>query len=130
MQYLEFCVNMADPAQVPSGLVPQTVFWVVDNDTVVGMIKLRHYLNDKLLIHGGHIGYYIHSGHRGRGLATCALALALDELRKLGEKRALITVKPDNAPSLKVVERNGGVFSDVSHDPLTNAPINRYWIEL
>src|SRR5262249_28041907 len=59
-EYLRRCCDMSDPAKVGPGLVPQTVFWMVDDaGSAVGMVKVRHYLNERLLIHGGHIGYYI-----------------------------------------------------------------------
>jgi len=130
-QYLQQCCDMPDPAKLKPGLVPQTVFWVLDSDGLtVGMVRMRHYLNDKLLVHGGHIGYFIRHDQRGKGYAKEALRLTLIELRKLGEKRALLTVGPDNVPSIKVVERNGGKFRSMGTDPETGNTFRRYWIEL
>ncbi len=58
--YLQHCETMRDPAKVPSDLVPQTVLWVIDAaDWAVGMVRIRHALNDRLRDHGGHIGYFI-----------------------------------------------------------------------
>jgi len=55
---------------------------------------------------------------------------SLIELARLGEKMALLTVNPNNIPSIKVIEKNGGRFEDVSIDPETGKKIRRYWIEL
>jgi len=51
-------------------------------------------------------------------------------LRKLGEKRALLTVHTNNIPSIKVIERNGGRLEDKHTDPETGKQLGRYWIEL
>lgn len=130
-EYLQRCCDMTEPDKLRPGLVPQTVYWVLDADGLaVGMVKLRHYLNQKLRIHGGHIGYFIRRDQRCKGYGKRALAMALDELRTLGERRALVTVNPDNTASTRVVEANGGRFEDVTADPDTGAPIKRYWIDL
>lgn len=130
-KYLQNCVDMAAGINLELGFVPQTVFWVIDSGGVaVGIVRIRHYLNDKLRLHGGHIGYFIRSDRRGRGYGREALSLALKELKKLGETRALITIAPDNIPSIKVAEDNGGRFAGVSVDTETGKQINKYWIEL
>ena len=130
-QYLQHCCAMPDPSKLPPGLVPQTVFWILDSDgSAVGMVRMRHYLNDKLRVHGGHIGFFVRHDKRGQGIAKEGLRLALIELRKLGEKRALLTVDPDNIPSIKVIEGNGGRFEDIGTDPDTGYKVRRYWIEL
>jgi predicted acetyltransferase len=130
-EYVQQCCDMPNPAKLESGLVPQTMFWALDADgTAVGMVRLRHCLNDKLRFHGGHIGYFIRRDQRGKGCAKEALRLALIELRKLGEKRALLTVDPNNTPSIRVIERNGGRLENIVTDPETGQMYRRYWIEL
>ena len=130
-QYLHHLCEMHDLKKLPTGCVPQTVYWILDSDGIaVGMVRLRHYLNDKLRVHGGHIGFFIHRDHRGKGYATEALRLSLLELKKLGEKRALLTVDPHNIPSIKVIEKNAGRLEDVGIDPDTGRKIHRYWIDL
>jgi len=88
-EYLKQCRDMRDPATLRPGLVPQTVFWVLDADGIaVGMVRMRHYLNERLRGHGGHgghIGFFIRRDRRGRGYAQEALRFALVELRGLGE---------------------------------------------
>ena len=134
-EFLQRCCAGADPALVPAGLVPQTVYWVLnDAGRAIGMVRMRHYLNDNLRVHGGHIGYFIRHDQRGQGHATAALGLALAELRRLGEPRALVTVNADNLPSIKVIEANGGrrieepAAAVIGDNP--GATTVRYWIEL
>ena len=129
--YLQSLCDGRDPAKVRPGLVPQTVFWVLDRaDRVVGMVKVRHRLNRRLLIHGGHIGYYIRPSERGKGYGKEALRLALKKLRALGVKKALVTVSPDNIPSARVVLANGGRLRSIVSDPETRRMVARYWIRL
>lgn len=58
----------------------------------------------------GHIGYAIVPWKRGRGYATRALALMLDEARARGLDYVEITAQPDNVASHKVILANGGVL--------------------
>jgi predicted acetyltransferase len=130
-EYLLQCCDMPDPAKLRPGLVPQTVFWVLDeHDEAVGIVRLRHYLNEKLKIGGGHIGYYVRSDQRGQGYGKEMLHLALAELRALGEKSALITPNPDNAPSIRMIEANGGRFQDIVTDETTGVKHCRYWVDI
>ena len=128
---LESLRDAADPARVAPGMVPQTVYWVIgDGGDIVGMVRVRHSLNDRLLQHGGHIGYYVRPAERGRGHAKRALRLALDRLREMGVRRALVTVDPANEPSIRVVLANGGVQDGQGRNADTGAVANRYWIDL
>lgn len=130
-EFLRTCVDGADPAKLQPGLVPQTIFWMIDNEgTAVGVLRLRHPLNPRLLQAGGHIGYYVHPAHRGRGYATRALGLALDHLRALGVPRALLTVEPTNVPSTRVVLAHGGTPDGQAVEPNTGHVVTRYWIDL
>lgn len=53
------------------GLVPATLYLCVRraDDRLVGMIHIRHRLNDYLLAYGGHIGYSVRVGERRKGYA-------------------------------------------------------------
>jgi predicted acetyltransferase len=109
------------------GFVPATVWWIVDDewpDTVLGSIHLRHELNDFLLAEGGHIGYGVRPSARGRGVATAALLLVLDEARALGLERVLVVCDADNVASRATILRDGGVLEDAP------GSIERYWIAL
>ena len=93
------------------------------------MARARHYLNDQLSERGGHIGYYIRRDKRCQGYGKELLRQALVELRKIGEKRALLTVDMDNIASIKVIRANGGVFESEGHNADGRA-FGRFWIEL
>lgn len=109
------------------GFVPATVWWIVDDadpGVVLGSIHLRHELNEYLLAEGGHIGYGVRPSARGRGVATAALRLCLDEARGLGLDRVLIVCDAANPPSRGTILAVGGVLEDAQ------SGIERYWVSL
>jgi len=119
----------ADASLAPApGRVHSTYRWVVEDDTYLGTIDLRHELNDSLLEAGGHIGYSIRPSARRRGLATFALACTLERARAMGLHRVLITCDPDNTASAATIERGGGRLED-TRDTVAG-PKRRYWITL
>ena len=71
------------------GLVPESTFFCLDTDRnlMVGAINIRHYLNDNLLKHGGHIGDGVRPSERQKGIATRMIALGLEECKKLPKRQ-------------------------------------------
>jgi predicted acetyltransferase len=110
------------------GRVHATYWWIVEDDTYLGAISLRHELNDFLVRAGGHIGYGIRPSARGRGVATWALRSVLAEARALGLRKVLVTCDDSNPASARVIEKAGGVLEDVRDTEL--GLTRRYWITL
>jgi len=96
----------------PAGRVPCTTLWWVSGDEYLGRLAIRHQLTQRLLEHGGHIGYDVRPSARRRGHATEMLARALPVTRSLGIDPVLVTCDEDNTGSRKVIEANGGVLED------------------
>lgn len=112
-------------------LVPAT-FLVADvGGVLVGRASIRHELNEVLAHEGGHIGYGVLPGHRGRGYATEMLRQALVIARSVGVDRVLVTCDDDNLASARVIERCGGVLEAVTTrtDGDRVIPFRRYWID-
>jgi predicted acetyltransferase len=129
--YLTMLVGYAAGQNMADGHVPATTFWALDGEgEVVGMLRLRHHLNEALLRSGGHVGYYVRPAARGRGYATEMLRLALDEARALGIERVLLTAYTTNSASVRVIEKNGGLLENIVPDPETGEPHARFWIDL
>lgn len=117
-------VNEAKGINLKQGYVPQTLYWVMLNDDIVGIGKLRHYLNGNLLVNGGHIGLGISSNHRHSGIGTKALKLLLDKACELGVEDVLLTNYEDNIASRRIVEKCGGVLEGI------NDGLCKYWIKV
>lgn len=105
------------------GYVPQTTFWILLDGRLAGVGKVRHYLNDNLRKHGGHIGLTIAPEFRGKGIGTDALKLLVEYAHSLGQDKILLTNNKDNWASRRAVEKNGGVLEKVDGDS------SFYWIE-
>lgn len=126
--YKAFLDNLKEET-AREGLVPATTYLAINNDgKLVGMIDIRHRLNDYLLRVGGHIGYSIRKCERKKGYATEMLGLALEECIKLGTKEVLITCDKNNTASAKTIINNGGKMENeiYERDRITQ----RYWIDL
>jgi predicted acetyltransferase len=80
------------------------------------MCKLRPILSEALLKNGGNIGYAIAPFARGKGYGKEQLRLVLQEAKKLGLKKVLITANNGNKASIGVALANGGVIEKVSED--------------
>lgn len=109
-------------------LVPDSTFFCLDTESgmVVGAVNIRHYLNEGLLLNGGHIGDGVRPSQRRKGIATKMIALALEECKKLGIERVLMVCDKENIGSAKSIMNNGGVLeNEVVVDGVTE---QRYWI--
>ncbi len=114
---------------VMQGLVPASTFIAVDeNDEIVGMIDIRHRLNDFLFKQGGHIGYSVRKSQRRKGYATKMLSMALDVCKSLGIEKCLITCDKTNIASARTIMKSGGILENEIIDG--EEIISRYWISL
>lgn len=118
------------PETTPAGKVPATQYLALDeNEHLVGMVNLRHCLNDYLLEFGGHIGYSVRPADRKNGYAIQMLKLALDEAKALGLDRVRIACDRYNIASAKTIQANGGVLDGERYDPQDGTLTQRYWIQ-
>lgn len=127
--YSAFCDNLKEET-VRVGLVPASTFMAINtsNSRLIGMIDIRHRLNDYLFNFGGHIGYSIRKSERQKGYATEMLGLALNECLKLNIKNVLLTCDKDNIESAKTIINNGGKLGSEIQEG--NRITQRYWIIL
>ena len=115
---------------VPKGLVPSSTYLGVreKDNYIVGMIDIRHYLNEYLTQVGGHIGYGVRKTERNKGYAKQMLKLALEKCKELKIKKVLITCDEDNIASEKVILSANAKLEDIRNVDGENK--KRFWIEL
>ncbi|MFA6410863.1 MAG: GNAT family N-acetyltransferase [Candidatus Buchananbacteria bacterium] len=129
--FFSFIKKLNDSAKginLPKGYVAYSTHWLIDNGEFVGKTSIRHRLTKKLRQEGGHIGYEIRPTKRRLGYGTKILKLVLPKAKKLGFGKVLLTCNDDNIGSIKIIEKNGGVFLDKI---LFNKKLKRrYWLNL
>ena len=115
------------PDRVPAN----TYFAITENyRKIIGMINIRHRLNNHLIEKGGHIGFGVRLKEIRKGYATKILSLGLTRCKELKIQSVLITCDKDNVASAKTIQKNGGIMENEIYDKDTNKIIQRYWIKI
>jgi len=136
-QWLTHNTNNRCECTVSSGWVVATTFFAVrrHDNKIIGMIDIRHHLgNDFLAQYGGHIGFSVCPGERKKGYATEILKMGLEYTKSLNIEKVMIGCFSDNIPSIRTIEKCGGVLSETKHYTEGDIPyadgklIKIYWI--
>lgn len=107
--------EFAEGKNLPQGFVPSSTLWLVEDDQLIGVTNLRHYLNEKTTYCGGHIGIGIRPSFRDKGLGKYLMKLSIQALLNKGVTAIHIHCHKRNKASAKCITDNGGVFhSEVS----------------
>jgi predicted acetyltransferase len=125
------------PDGLPDGTIvprlPGYIRWMWDGE-FCGRIGLRWQPGTEALPPYclGHIGYTVVPWKQRRGYATRALREMLREARSVGLGYVEITTDPDNVPSQRVIEANGGVLVEefVKPEAFGGRPGLRYRVSL
>jgi predicted acetyltransferase len=117
--------NLAKPEWVE---MSQFVLIDKEKELIIGMINIRHYLNEYLSKFGGHVGYSVRPSQRNKGYAKVMLELAKQYLQEKGLKKILLTCDDTNIASIKTIESCGGLLENKIDK--NSSLIRRYWIKL
>lgn len=108
-----------------------TFFTVRKTDQkIIGTVQLRHSLSEELRRYGGHIGFGIRPSERMKGYGTEQLTLILEEAKRLGLDKVMVTCDKANTGSAKVIQNNGGILEWEGYFEPTKETIQIYWIAL
>ena len=110
--------------------VNSTLFFFMDDDTILWAIQIRHSIDHPNLSLegwcGGNIWYGLRPSARGKGLSKKMLQLGLIEAWKLGIQKVLISAHEDNIASWKTIESCGGEY--IKTIPDEGKSLKVYWI--
>lgn len=108
-EWIQRTIDHSKGLNLGDNRVKATTFFAIVDDEIVGMVNIRHQLNDYLITHGyGHIGYGVRPTKRRLGYATEILRLAIIFLRNEGVKDIHVSCYKDNIGSKKTILNNGG----------------------
>jgi predicted acetyltransferase len=128
--YIEKLLSESEGKNLPEGYVPQTTYWLINNNEFIGRVSIRHKLSEYLLKEGGHIGYDIRPAKRKLGYGKNILALALPKAKELGIDKVLVTCNETNVGSMKIIEANGGILENALFIADGKPRKLRYWIKM
>lgn len=130
--WLEMSIRNHDTETAnPNWVQSSTFFAVRESDgKIIGMVDIRHRLNDFLAAFGGHIGYGVRPTERRKGYAAEILRLALDYARReIGLKRAMIACYGENEGSWRTILANGGNL-ERKFMHTDGKEVRVYWVDL
>ena len=114
-------INYSNGINLAPMMVPETYFFLWDDKKIVGLFKVRHYLNRFLVSSGGHVSYGILEEYRNKGYATTGLKLIIEKCKNIiREDEIYMSLHKNNFYSLKVMLNCGAyVYSETDNEYLT-----------
>jgi len=129
-RYFDRIRRFREGVDLPPDRVQGFEYWLLDDFRILGNCRIRRVLIPKIELDGGNISYDIRPSERGRGYGREILRLALDECRKFGLSRVLLTTHPENEGSIRVIRANGGIELDRTISPFSSEELIRWQVSL
>lgn len=125
-EYIKYLNNWFNGMELKDGFVKTSNFWLIDNNEVVGVTRVRH----EEIECAGHIGYDIAPIYRKKGYGNQILKLALKEAKKIGLEAAIVTCNVENTASRRIIEKNKGELLGTVFDEEENENLYKYLIRV
>lgn len=114
--------------------IPSQIFWILDDNQVIGIFDLRLQLNEKLMNKGGNLAYMVKPSYRGKRIVLSAYPLLCDYINSHYDfDRLLLTCDEKNILSHRVIL---SLFKNFGGEQLFSVKISdketqiRYWINV
>lgn len=108
--FVQLLSDYSEGINLPSHMVPNTTFWLIENQEIIGCSHLRHTLNDSLKHAGGHIGLGVRPSFRGKGVGKRLLSQTIERANKMGISAVHIHCYKSNISSTKLIESSGAIL--------------------
>ena len=95
---------------LPEGWIPDTTYFLYNNNTPIGIGRVRHGTNEYLqkVIGAGEIGYAISKAYRGKGYGNILFQELLKKCKEFGYDKITLFPHKDNFATIKIMIKNGG----------------------
>ena len=106
---------------LPEGWIPYTTYVFYVGDIPVGYGRVRHSSSEYLetVVGAGNLGYGIAKEYRGKGYGSILFKELLKKCKEIGYKEIKLFPMKSNAPTVKIMLKNGGQiigdFKDYKH---------------
>lgn len=130
--YEDWIEYLEDMKKGMNDFVPSSTYFLIrkNDDKIIGMINIRHSLNEMLYNHGGNIGYGIRPSERRKGYNKINLFLGLLKCKDFGIDKVLLTAYDDNIGSIKTIKALDGVLENRIKEDGKKYLLGRYWINV
>jgi predicted acetyltransferase len=111
--FIQTLNDYSNGVNLPDHMVPNTTFWLVENQEIIGCSHLRHRLNASLQHAGGHIGLGVRPSYRGKGVGTKLLMRTIQQASSRGISDIHIHCHASNLASKKLIESSGAILDSM-----------------
>ncbi|MFN1512226.1 GNAT family N-acetyltransferase [Vibrio owensii] len=116
-------IGYAKGEGLPEGWTPSSTYFCIEEEVILGSIRVREGNNDYLENVIGHIGYETAPDAQGKGIATFMLNWVKAEVL---EGSAIVTCDVNNIASRRVIEKAGGEFLNTFYSEQDQYEVRRY----
>ncbi len=110
-----------------NNIVPQTLYFLVDDSKIIGHISICH---QNINYFGGHMGGSIRPTLRNKGYGKILYELGLEECSKYNFDEIIMYCDKNNISSNKIIVDIGGKLDSVIYDPFQDTMYKKYKVKV